>query len=197
MQESKTVRKGEITFQFCPRCGVQMNPNYDPLKAIQQPLLQDLAAYLNYQHPSTKGDVKLDNACRAIGEMQTELSECKKACGEKDNVLRDAQMFIESYFIDWARLNNDSPDYGAKYQPEFPEIVKQITDARLSTAGKDYVRREELDKVLEVVRAALPILRHHARVNPKWRSPEFGLQDPDGVHSTLEQADRIIEGFSK
>lgn len=48
-------------------------------------------------------------------------------------LIRDAQMFIESYFIDWERMNNEP-----KYQPDFPEITKRLSDdkARLEALQK-------------------------------------------------------------
>lgn len=40
--------------------------------------------------------------------------------------LRDAQMFIESYHIDWDLVSPGSPDYDPKYKPQFPAIVSEI-----------------------------------------------------------------------
>jgi hypothetical protein len=70
------------------------------------------------------GEVLQNQIGKALSETPAQsLDEWNKPTIE---LLRDAQMFIESFYIDWARLNHSSPDHDPNYKPEFPEIVQRI-----------------------------------------------------------------------
>jgi hypothetical protein len=47
----------------------------------------------------------------------------------------DAVIAEESQYVDWAKLNKDSPDYDPAYKVEYPESVKKLR-ARLEELKK-------------------------------------------------------------
>jgi hypothetical protein len=53
-----------------------------------------------------------------------EKNRTKRANLEK--ALKAAILDIKAYHIDWALMNNESPDYDPKYKPAYPPIVEQL-----------------------------------------------------------------------
>lgn len=58
------------------------------------------------------------NAHPALTKENQELKERVK---ELEGALRDLNEAHEAFYIDWARINRNSPDYDATYRPEYPK----------------------------------------------------------------------------
>lgn len=50
------------------------------------------------------------------------------AVDEARTALREAVELLESYHIDWALLNSNSPDYDPDYKIVFPESVQKLRE---------------------------------------------------------------------
>jgi hypothetical protein len=73
--------------------------------------------------------VECDKALERAGQNELKLEQYRAVTREMGVKLRDAQMFIEAQYIDWALVSRESPDYDPNYKPEFPQIVADITAA--------------------------------------------------------------------
>ena len=63
--------------------------NYD---AISMPSLKNLLAYLNYQYPTTKGNLPLNDLCERISQLELELTALTK---ERDVLLKEGKVGLK------------------------------------------------------------------------------------------------------
>lgn len=66
-----------------------------------------------------------------ICRLKAQLASAKADKLAVASLLASAAMHISSWYIDWAKLNRDSPDYDPAYDPtpDFPEIVGELNAA--------------------------------------------------------------------
>lgn len=69
-----------------------------------------------------------------VQRLKAALEQARKEIERLVALLGDAQLHIEAFYVDWALLNRDSPDYDASYKPEFPPIVDAIIQGRKGAA---------------------------------------------------------------
>lgn len=79
-------------------------------------------------------------------QLKSQLESAQKMGKEKDEALREAEMFISADYIDWDKSNSTHPDYDPNYKVEFlPPVVEMIQKAISSECGKDYCKHSEIE----------------------------------------------------